>query len=120
MLRLDQVDELHALIEQGVLRYSPTLGAKFKYIGRDYPAPTRARPRDPIRDLMFPPRKPGRFLDDMMWRSWIVPDALRGDCLSGAVYGVCSRLTDQFFTSWPKAHHLAVYNAKFPAGDRAK
>lgn len=70
MLRLDQVDELHALIEQRRVRYSPALGQKFAYIGLDYAVPVSPRPRDPIRDMLFPKRKPGWLLRELQEDWW--------------------------------------------------
>ncbi len=71
MLRLDDLDSLHALIEQGRVRFCPTRLEKYAYIGKDYPAPTQPRPRDPIRDVLFPKREPGwllqELLDDWSW-----------------------------------------------------
>lgn len=84
MLRLDDLDSLHALIEQGRVRFCPTRLEKYAYIGKDYPAPVQPRPRDPIRDVLFPKREPGWLLDKLI-EDWLLA-ALRGDGLAEELF----------------------------------
>ncbi len=85
------LDQIHAYVEKGslTLRYDGTI---FDSISQAYPAP--ARPKDRVKDVLFPARKPGWLLQELS-DDWLLR-ALDGDQTAFALSLCSSGETDYY------------------------
>jgi hypothetical protein len=87
------LEQIHAYTEKGTLTLRHD-GMIFDSISQAYPAP--ARSKDRIRDVLFPPRKPGWLLEELI-ADWSLR-ALHGDSMAFGLYLCATREADYFAT----------------------